>query len=431
MLNQFHRLLTHLEATASKNDKVRQIEGALALEPRLGRLFELALSPYITFGIAKLPEPVNYNADLTTPSMEDVFSLLDDLAQRRLTGHAALAAVGKTRLALSAKVSSGATQAFDRILLKDLRCGVSEYSVNKAVPGTVPVFSCQLAPSEMPKLDELKFPIVVEPKLDGVRTIAIKRDGVVTLFSRNGLPFENFVELQNALTAMPDNTVLDGEVVGSQGFAALMTRTKAERGKHTDVLISYTVFDCLPLADWDKQSCAVPYMLRRDVAQQVVRNLRSPIVHAIESRHVANAGMVEKAYADYLDQGYEGVMLKDPKHLYSFKRNKTWRKLKPFDTADLTVTGVIEGKGKYAGMMGALQCKGTHAGKEIEAECGSGVSDAQRAEIWADFLAGKVVGRIAEIRFQEITKAQDSDTYSLRFTSFVRWRDDKIVEVAA
>ena len=413
MLTTFHNLLTEVERSPSKNTKVELIRRALDTAPELGRLFELALSPYHTFGVAKLPEP-QLNVDAYQGKNWEW--LLGELAARKLTGHAAIGQVANTRSWLDASER----EAFDRILLKDLRCGVSESSVNKAKPGTVPTFDCQLAPSELAKLDELTFPIFAEPKWDGVRTIAIKRNGIVTLFSRNGLEFTNFVELQNALTAMPDNTVLDGEVITPDGFNALMTRAK---GSRTDVPIQYQVFDALPLAAWDKQVCTVNLRVRRELASQCVNQVHNPRLVALSPAcHCGNVAVIEDFYAEQLALGLEGIMLKDPLGLYTFKRNKTWRKLKPFDTADLKVIGRIEGKGKYEGSLGALICEGEHLGKAIRTEVGSGFTDAKRLAIWCHSLPD-LGGRIAEIRYQEITKAQDSEVYSLRFPTFMRFRE--------
>ncbi|MDR3436386.1 hypothetical protein [Telmatospirillum sp.] len=420
MLAKFAQVLADCAATSSKNTKVVIIRAALTTEPGLARLFELALSPYITYGVAKLPPSPKTLAGSEILQAKPWRELLDDLAARRLTGNAALAAITRARFCLDSTETPIATEAFDRILLKDLRAGFSAETVNKAVPGTVPQFSCQLAPSEMPKLSELKFPIMAEPKFDGVRTITIKRDGVVTLFSRNGIPFENFGEIRAALSALPDDVVLDGEVISSLGFATLMTRAKGKPGKHIDVPIEYRVFDAMPLANWEDQNCTAPLTVRQDLALTWLRDVIL-VCHEPVSRCCSSVDDIETFYREQLAAGLEGIMLKDPDGLYTFKRNQTWRKLKPFDSADLRVVGMIEGTGKYLGMSGALVCEGEHDGKHIKTEVGSGFTDEERRSLWLD-LSWK--DRTAEIRFQEITQAQDSDTYSLRFPTFVRWRPD-------
>lgn len=401
MLAQFYDLLTELEAAAGKNEKVRLLREKG--EP-FRWLFELVLSPYITFGVARLPSPAPDVVSALPP-----LELLVFLYARRLTGNAALVEIAHVRGTLSPKE----VEAFDRILLRDLRCGVAASTVNQALPGTVPVFGCQLAPSEMPALSELTFPICAEPKYDGVRTIAIKTNGTVTLYSRNGLPHENFAEINELVAPLiPDDTVLDGEVISPLGFAALMTRAKAKPGKATDVPLRYAVFDALTLDEWQAQECSSPYGLRRTFI---------PPELVVHSRLCRSADEIEAYYRELLNLGFEGAMLKDLNGPYTFKRNKTWRKLKPFETADLQVIDLIEGTGKYAGKLGALLCEGRHDDKLVLTEVGSGFTDEERDEIWREHA----IRWTAEIRFQEVTKAQDSDTFSFRFPSYVRRRYDK------
>jgi len=420
MLTSFFHLLDRLSETPGSNDKIDLISSALNAKPELGKLFELALSPYITFGVAKLPrDHIAMDHDYLNLTWE---TLLAQLAERKLTGLAALAEIAHMRRNLVMQCE-GALEAFDRILLKDLRCGVAAETVNKARPGTVPVFSCQLAPSKMPKLSELKFPVFAEPKYDGVRTIAIKVNGTVKLFSRNGIEFENFVELANALTVLRDGTVLDGEVVSSKGFSALMTRAKAKTGVAVDVPLEYRVFDGMPFDVWDHQTQGLSLESRRHWTKAILEDLGQASVRLSPQVKCQNIEEVEAFFREQLALGLEGIMLKDPMGFYTFKRNKTWMKLKPFESADLTVVDMVEGQGKYVGSLGALVCEGEHDGKKVRVEVGSGFSDDQRNGIWSGYI--RAMKRTAEIRFQEMSLAQGSDTWSLRFPSFLRWRDDK------
>lgn len=411
-LKLFNETVTKAGSTKSKKEKEEIIRNSLVQNPELGKLFELALSPYITFGIAKLPEPAN----VTVPNaVDNAFLVLNRLATREATGQQARYEVSVVR----ATLDGDERDAFDRILLKDLRAGFTESTVNKAVPGTVPVFSCQLAPSELAKLDEITFPIIAEPKFDGVRTIAIKGDGPVQLFSRNGKLFENFAEIEDALNQhMGNNSVFDGEVLSPNGFQALMTRAKAKPGVATEVPIYYQVFDGMKLTDWKAQHCSAVAHSRIISVSTEVSRIPSRLVRVTLGRMCHNVQEVESFYAEVLAKGFEGLMLKNPSGHYTFKRNKNWLKLKPFDTVDLEVIGIVEGTGKYEGMMGALRCQGYHGEKLIRTEVGSGFTDQQRAELFRHMEGNEV----AEVRYQEITKAQDGDYYSLRFPSFVRFR---------
>lgn len=421
-LHLFGGLIALLEKIPGKNDKVSTIRTSLTKNPGLAYYFNQALSPYVTFGIAKIVEVYGAQPQLEVGdgAYLDLYvhDLLEKLATRQLTGNDARLEVWAS---LQAMHTDQEKIALERILLKDLRCGVDS-SVNKAVPGTVEEFSCQLAPSKMPEVNQLTYPVMVEPKLDGVRTIAIKdAKGNLKLLSRNGKELENFAEIERALVKLPPDTVLDGEVIAPSGFAALMSRAKAKRGKHDDVPIEYHVFDGMSAQEWATQSCQLYLRTRQGFISNAL-TFTGIEVQQVPSKMVTTPAEVERVYQDFVNQGYEGVMLKDPGGKYTFKRNATWQKLKPFDTVDLQVVDLIEGTGKYVGMLGAIKANGDHDGKSIWTEIGSGFTDQQRQAIWAQ----RPMGEWIEVRYQELSLAQDSKTWSLRFPTFVRFRDSKV-----
>lgn len=98
-------------------------------------------------------------------------------------------------------------------------------------------------------------------------------------------------------------------------------------------------------------------------------------------------------------------------------------KYKPFKTADLRITGISPGKGKYAGKVGAIICSiedKTALPASIEVGNVSGMSDSMRDWMTMQHAAGKLIGRIAEVRYQYVNSQG-----RLRHASFVRMRDDK------
>jgi DNA ligase-1 len=107
-------------------------------------------------------------------------------------------------------------------------------------------------------------------------------------------------------------------------------------------------------------------------------------------------------------------MIKDLDSPYIFGRGYEVMKLKAFFDSDCEVVRIEEGLGKYVGMCGSIvvDFKGVQVG------IGSGLSDEQRKAIWNNPEA--YIGRIVEVRYQEITPDG-----SLRFPTFVCWRNDK------
>lgn len=430
-LADFGEMIAAAAETSSRTEKEDILRRYIVDDHRsrddLVTLLNLALSPYITFGIKQIPDVEPNPVAPRTPRMRFnvAVNALTGLLTRTLTGDEARDTV---RMMLEWLPRDEAV-AFYRVLAKDLRAGFTANTVNKVRKGTVPKFSCQLAYSAMPDVDELDYPVVVEPKYDGVRTIAVKKSGVVTLYSRNGKPFENFAEVDDFLTKhMPDNFVFDGEVLhaeilGDAGFTAVMKRCKASPGKNVDGNpVRYQIFDGMSLADWERNKCDSPFNVRRTAVEAIVVGempCDDSICAIAPSKQAENKEALMSLYMTYVKDGFEGIIIKSPNCLYTFKRDKSWRKLKPFETADLLVIGLTEGKGKYEQMMGTLICSGEHDGKTINTEVGSGFSDDDRKKLWSE---DGLIGSVIEVRYQDIVRAEGSETYSLRFPTFVRFR---------
>jgi DNA ligase-1 len=128
-----------------------------------------------------------------------------------------------------------------------------------------------------------------------------------------------------------------------------------------------------------------------------------------------------------IDEGYEGIMIKDVDAKYECKRSVSWLKMKPFIEVSLAIVDIEEGTGKNEGRLGALICEGEDDGKIIRVNVGSGFTDDQRSEFWAD--KDNLAGQVIEIRADAATKSQDSEAvYSLRFPRFLRFRGFKAGE---
>ena len=124
-----------------------------------------------------------------------------------------------------------------------------------------------------------------------------------------------------------------------------------------------------------------------------------------------------------IDNGFEGIMIKDEHAPYECKRSHYMLKAKPFIEVSLTVIGVEGGTGRNTGKLGALICEGEDDDKFIKVNVGSGLTDDNRDEFWAS--QNKILNQIVEVRADAITKNQDDEHYSLRFPRFMRFRGFK------
>jgi DNA ligase-1 len=391
----------------------------------------LALDPMITFGLKQIPE----KKDEDGAGLDwDSFSLIiTGFVNRSLTGNLARDTV--------AKMMASATKAqwngwYRRILIKDLRCGVSEKTVNKVVEKdyeqyAIPVFSCQLAHDSANHESKVAGSKLIEVKLDGVRVITVVRaDGRVDMFSRNGKELVNFPHVTEQISAVVKKTppkydlVLDGEIMSSS-FQDLMTQVHRKSDvKANDAILN--LFDMCPLEDFEKGFWNKSQTVRSQMVQAWVEqnNELLPNVTCLANELVdldTDEGQLryKEINAQAVAGGYEGIMIKDPNAGYECKRSVAWLKLKPFIEVSLTVVAVEEGTGKNVGRLGALVCEGEDDGRGILVNVGSGFSDDQRIAYWTDREA--VVGKVVEVRADAITQNQDG-TYSLRFPRFLRFR---------
>ena len=423
------QIIQELEADNSRLAK----EAILAREAAAGNteLFDgvrLALSPYTTFGVKKVPK--HSGPDGQGLPWVAFLELAHLLSTRQLTGNDAKDAI---ELALSASTGAQWNDWYRRILIKDLRCGVSEKTVNKVLKGTtiepVPVFECMLAHDGANHEKKVTGVKLLEPKLDGVRCITIVDYNARTVvqYTRNGKVLENFSHIADSLLAIIDDLgrsyVLDGEVVSSS-FQTLMKQVH----RKDDVQASdarLMLFDMVPLIEFQEGKSTLGQRRRTNLLKSFKsvfdRCGHVDIISQTEVNLDEMVGEVQfKAFnKEAIDKGFEGILIKDPNALYECKRSTSWLKQKPFIEVSLEVVNVEEGTGRNVGKLGALVCSGQDDGKDILVNCGSGFSDDDRAEFWdsRDSLPGQIV----EVRADAVTQNQDG-TYSLRFPRFLRFR---------
>jgi DNA ligase-1 len=394
--------------------------------------FQLALSPFITFGVKKVPRFSGPDGQgLPWVAFKELCELL---RTRQLTGDDARSAI---ELALSASTKNQWNDWYRRILIKDLRCGVSEKTINKIVKNAVPLFECMLAHDGANHESKVTGKKLLEPKLDGVRALLIidAQARSATIYSRNGKILENFGHItkgiEDNIELFERSMVIDGEVVSSS-FQALMKqvhrKSDAEAGD-----ARLMAFDILPLSEFQAGKSTMGQRRRSNLLRAMKPTLDKvggiDIIPQIEVDLGTAVGEMQfKQYnKDAIESGFEGIMIKEVDAPYVCKRHVAWLKQKPFIEVSLAVVAVEEGTGKNAGRLGALICEGEDDGKKIRVNVGSGLTDEQRDEFWADQNA--LTGQIVEIRADAATLNQDSeDVYSLRFPRFLRFRGFKAGE---
>ena len=440
MRTQPQTLIQQIESDNSRLAKEAILKSAM--DEGLDEFFEglrMSLDKLYTFGVKQVP--IKDEDSGQGLSWENFLELADALYRRRLTGHAARDAI---QLAMGVATKEQWNDWYRRILIKDMRAGFGEKSVNtvakkeKKTQYSVPVFECMLAHDGANHESKITGKKILQKKLDGVRclTVVDYESRTVTMYTRNGKELVNFPHITDYLNTNLDNIarsyVIDGEIM-SATFQDLMKQVhRKDNVQSSDAVLN--VFDIIPLSEFKSGKGSMGQRRRLNFIKENFSKIFGDsgcieIVSWIEVDLDTLVGEVE--FKDFnkqmLDQGYEGVMIKDVDAPYECKRTVSWLKQKPFIEVSLAVVGVEEGTGKNEGRLGAIICEGTDDGKFIRVNVGSGFTDDQRIEFWD--AKDSLIGQIVEVRADAATRNQDSeDVWSLRFPRFLNFRGFKTGE---
>lgn len=414
-------LFKKLESTPGRKDK----EYLLATEADEDAkcLLGWALNPYITFGIKDVPKPTGSapspapadEAALCSQRVGEFVWFLDDLNARKIVGNHAR----DMATAFLNEQPQLWGKWFRRVLMKDLRFGMTAKTVNKVFPGLVPTFEVQLAETYSPA-SPINFPVWVDYKLDGIRCIALKSGGRVRLYTRKGHEIETLPSIVNALQAAQGDFMLDGEVLGRDWNESQST-VFATKNVVDDSKIAFNVFDSMPLEDWHQSKSLLPYLDRREGARLIVESLAAPNVRVVEGMNVGSQNLVHDFYTQALQEGHEGIMIKDPEAAYTFGRSKALLKMKPSQTWEGEIIGWTKGEqdGKWGSSFGAFRVQFSEDGPSTFV--GGGFSDKQRDIITQNLLKDIYFydKQIIEVKGQEMKDGV------VRFPVFVRFRDER------
>lgn len=432
-------ILELLEETPGRLDK-EEILHENVNNDLLRRAFVAAGDPYTVYHVNKFRMPRGLDdQDMDDDVALKVFlnELLPALSSREITGNSAKDAV----IDLFSYMTEHQQKWCQRILLKKLRCGVQESTINKIWSGALKSFSVALAETLKSEFVEGKgisilgavsYPVRVEPKLDGLRCIAVKQAGAVTFYTRNGTILETMPTIRKTLeSAEYDNVVLDAEALGKdwgESASVLMSY----KSKHDDSNIILHVFDAMPADDWFAQECKLSYndraQLVTDTITKIVKNNhQAPIMQV---PHIVAKGEKELLtfFQKCMDEQFEGVMLKTVNTPYEFKRSKNILKLKPVVTYEGVIVTPYEGRRgtKWEGLFNGFEILLPNG---VITKVGSGLNDAIRAQVQ---LEGPetYMGRIVEIEAQPDPMTADGLTVDgkARFPVFIRFRDEADVD---
>lgn len=421
-----YQILKQIESTSSRLEK-EAILSANSMNNILKEVFRLAYDPFTQFYIRKIPKyTVNHGEGI---SLKFALDTLIDLSSRKVTGNAGIEFLKGTLEALSADDAV----VLERVIGKDLRCGASASTANKIWPKLIHEYPCMLcSPSDEKTLAKIKWPAMVQLKMDGMRFNAIVKDGMVDYRSRNGKEIQGISHLDEFFIALSGykNKVYDGELLIEADDGAVCDRqtgngilNKAVKGTITALeakLVRATIWDVIDYEDFISGYSSVPYRNRITYLKSFIYGSS---VRLVEHEIVSEITEARATFDRYLADGQEGIILKDIDSPWEDKRVKHQLKFKAELDCDLEVVGYEEGTGKYVGKLGALICSSRQSDTSpITVSIGSGFSDNLRDSLWID--RDNLIGRIVAVTYNAKIENKQGGK-SLFLPRFIEIREDK------
>lgn len=353
-----------------------------------------------------------------------LFSILDKLHRRFATGNDAIE--------LLKEYAANGSESFRELLFyalkKDVRAGINIKTINKVYDNVIPNFQLMLAEPFAEKHHTI--PAIVQPKFDGIRICFIYEDGELYIRTRAGKEMVSLDHLEDQVSTFikeevfpkivgeHKNILIDTEAMGSiDSFNQTVSILRQQNEPALDADIR--IFGIYGYSEPISEQMKVGYLNKsyRELDSfyliQQVDTDYYPNLTIADSYWIENHDEAFDYYKNFRKKGLEGAVVKKPFNTYEFKRSKTWIKIKPSETHDLTITGIKEGTGRLKESTGSVIVD--YNGVEVAV---SGMTDKMREEVWKS--PDDFINMTAEIEAHETT-----EDGSLRHPRVVRFRMDK------
>lgn len=424
MLNPYE-ILTRLKEISGSKAKIKFLKKHDS--ELLRNIIKGALDPRTTYGVKQ------YDFSSTPAEHQSFFHedrwmwcVLTELSRRSITGGKAQEAITKA----SNQLNEQQRYVFARILDKDLKCGVSVKTANKAFPDLIPVWEMQKAANI--DFDKVTYPCIAEIKENGRGNNAIVVGREVTHHSNEGRDWEPGQYFNEELIKISGGlpVIFFGEVRGRSGKGVDQYKaSQTFKGKNPDMSDAvFVIWDMLMLGEFKRKSVSPnrtqavrSRRLREAIREYQLNNDQDEYkIRFIKQRVINSKKELIAYYNKVLRRGGEGLIVKNMDATYKFTRNNNWMKLKESNTADLKIVAVKQGKSNLKGTLGSVTVK--RDGVKVDCPMGKGVTRDDARRMWKAYKKDKktLIGRIAEVSYQNVTPDG-----SLFLPKFLQIREDK------
>lgn len=243
-----------------------------------------------------------------------------------------------------------------------------------------------------PNRHRVEFPCYVQPKLDGVLCVT---DGQ-NFWSKNGkrFPISNTAHLQVPRFPQLVNgeLMLDDDGADFEDIISTLKRAGHPQSHH----LRFNAFDIVTDEPYVQRKLALKYLFE-------YRQLRSVHVgwRRVSTFKIASDRELEKAHKQFLEQGYEGTMVRTAMGLYVSKKTRDLLKWKPLKDREFEIIDVREAKGKDKGTpIFICACGGTEPDATFRVRPMG--TDAQRRKMWRQ--RHRLIGKLLTVEYQNLTK---------------------------
>lgn len=390
------------------------------------RFLYFALNPMLTYNISKkstdkLMAEENFDGQKLI-FFNDIFECCEHLSRLRGMDDATLRQV---KMLLNVKYPEmDERDLYIQLLSKKVRLGIAAKTINKIIPNLIPEWEVQQAYTveKYPLKEGTEFWLT--QKLNGARATLYEGQ----LLARSGMPYKGLEHITDALSwlrvagfvADGELTLKDkGDLSDNEAFRVSTGILNSDNVNKT--VICYTIFDMIPVKDFDALNPQVTYRYRRDILNQFAERIADtdgavkvlPVLY-----HGTDQSKIEELLEQMVREDKEGLMINTDAP-YRRTRHKGILKVKRFYTMDLPIIRCEEGTGRLSGTLGAFVLKY----KENEVKVGSGFTDEQREQFWNN--RDDMEGLLCEVKYKEISQDKGTGLESLQFPVFVGIRTDK------
>lgn len=428
-MNTLYVIIKSLQQASGSNAKSIILE-ANKDSNLLQEYLRAVMDPAISYYQKRAPQPSKVGScELAAINIINIVFMLNE---RKVTGKAAVEWLKD----FMEEFTQESQELISLMISRSVGAGVGDTMVLKAFPGLFfvpPYMRCDLPSEKSEKHFNNLNSIMVQKKADGSFCyLVVNIDGSAQAFTRNGSMYPSWL-VERLLVGCPRNlgVAFVGELLVEDHNDLLNRQTgngiynSILKGAPEEDFSQYKFvmecWDMLPVKDFREGVCENPYDGRFTAMENIIEWSCENLV-VIETKCVSDMKQAMVVCKNYMLNGFEGGVIKDPSSIWKDHTSPHNIKIKCTFEADYRITGIYEGTGKAKGMLGGISV--ATSDDLLQSNCGSGFTDDMRKFLWLP--ENNPTGGITTLIANDVISKRGSNMKSLFLPIFSDLRFDKI-----